>query len=90
MFRANPSLLNHSNYITLIRNVIYSAILEAQNLDVPNIYTEANHKFLEMLTLQEELLGVEMLKSETGLQVSERIEELNTLLVEKKGRNVYN
>ena len=36
------------------------------------------------MTIQEELLGVEMLKSETGWQVSDRIEELNTLLAEKK------
>ena len=84
MFRANPSLLNHSNYITLIKNVIYSVILDAIKLDVPNIFIDANHKFLEMITLQEELLGVEMLKSGKGWQVTNRIEELNTLLMEKK------
>ena len=44
------------------------------------MYQEACDNFLEMITVQEELVKVDMIQSETNWPVSDRIEHLNLLL----------
>ena len=61
IFCANPSLLNHPNYVTLSHNVIYKDILEAINKNSSTLYNENRFVFLELITVQEELVKVKML-----------------------------
>ena len=86
LFRANPSLLKHPNYITLIKNVIYNEVLDSIKQDKSTLYQEAKNTFLEMITIQEEIVKVEMLQSETNWPVDDRIAYLNSLLIEIKSR----
>ncbi len=73
LFRANPSLLKHSNYITLIHNVIYNEVLESIKQESSTLYNEAKNTFLELITVQEEIVKVEMLRSETNWPLEDRL-----------------
>ena len=84
IFRANPSLLKHQNYITLIHNVIYNEVLEAVDQNVSQIYNDAKNNFLEMITIQEEILKVEMLHCETDWPINDRLADLNSFLMNVK------
>ena len=63
--RANPSPLKYPNYVILINKIIYNDILEAIDQTNSTLYNEAKNRFLEMITVQEEILKVEMLQNET-------------------------
>ena len=86
IFRANPSLLKHPNYITLMHNVIYNDILEAVKDKTSPIYITSKDTFLEQITVQEELVKVEMLQGDTNWPLTERINHLNELLADIKSK----
>merc|ERR1712082_313381 len=88
LFRANPSLLKHSNYIRLIHNVIYNEVLESINQNSSTLYKEAKQTFLEQITVQEEIVKVEMLRSDTNWPLEDRLSYLNGLLLRTKNRMV--
>ena len=73
IFRANPSLLKHPNYITLIHNVIYNNILEAIKEKDSAIYITARYTFLKQITVQEELVKVDMLQGETSWPLTDKL-----------------
>merc|ERR1712082_306119 len=88
LFRANPSLRKHSNYITLIHNLIYNEVLESINKKSSTLYKEAKQTFLEQITVQEEIFKVEMLRSDTNWSLEDRLAYLNGLLLETKNKMV--
>ena len=54
-------------------NIIYNDILKEIDKDIFTLYHEAREVFLELITVQEELVKVEMLQIETNWPLNERI-----------------
>ena len=86
IFHANLSFLKHQNYKILINNKIYNEVLEAVNQNNSTLYNDARNNFLEMISVQEEIVGVEMLQSEINWPVNDRIAYQNSFLINIKSK----
>ena len=80
IFRANPNLLNRTNYKILIDNVIRFTIIDSlKDKNLP-LYHQILTHFIEKITIQEEISTLEIVTSQYKWKVNDRIKHLEEQL----------
>ncbi len=80
VFRANPNLLNCPNYKVLLDNAIRFTIMEAIKDKTTETYMDIAKNFSQKIRIQEEIVGLELLRHNLDWKVGERISFLESEL----------
>ena len=80
VFRANPNLLNCPNYKVLLDNAIRFTIMEAIKDKTTETYMDIAKNFSKKVRIQEEIVGLELLRHNLDWKVGERISFLESEL----------
>ena len=89
-FRANPNLINHPNYKVLIDNVIRFTIIDSLKDKTSHLYHQIITNFIDKLTVQEEIVSLEIIKAKHNWKVNDRIQELEDTLINITQNEVSN
>ena len=73
VFRANPALLKHPNYKTLINNVIRFSVIDVIKNKDSTLYKEILENFNNKIAKQEEIVNLEVVECKFGWKVSDRL-----------------
>ena len=88
VFRANPNLLNHPNYVTLIDNVIRFTTIDALTGKESPFYHKLMSNFIDKLNVQEEIVSLEIVREQYKWKINDRIADLEVKLADIKNSEI--
>ena len=81
IFRANPSLLNHPKYKTLIYNVIRFTVIDAIKDKESLLYCQIMDNFNKKIAIQEEIVSLKIMKNKYRWQLEDRVKSQNEEII---------